>query len=51
MQRVTVWVSVVLQVIVRLKKEIQLLREELAMLTGEQREGQLAEDEIQKYGA
>uniref|UniRef100_A0A3B3QIB5 Kinesin-like protein n=1 Tax=Paramormyrops kingsleyae TaxID=1676925 RepID=A0A3B3QIB5_9TELE len=38
-------------VIVRLKKEIQLLREELAMVTGEQRAEQLAEDEIQKYGA
>ncbi|XP_023649332.1 kinesin-like protein KIF6 isoform X2 [Paramormyrops kingsleyae] len=35
-------------VIVRLKKEIQLLREELAMVTGEQRAEQLAEDEIQK---
>ncbi|XP_041107070.1 kinesin-like protein KIF6 [Polyodon spathula] len=35
-------------VIIRLKREIQALKDELAMVTGEQRTDQLAEDELQK---
>lgn len=41
----------VLQLIERLKREIQSLKEELAMVTGEQRDDQLTEGEIQKYVA
>ncbi|KAI4803933.1 hypothetical protein KUCAC02_025578 [Chaenocephalus aceratus] len=38
------------QLIARLKREIQSLKEELAMLTGEQRDGQLTVEEIQSQG-
>ena len=37
------------QLIARLKREIQSLKEELAMVTGEQRDDQLTVEEIQKY--
>lgn len=37
------------QLIERFKREIQSLKEELAMVTGEQREDQLTAEEIQKY--
>lgn len=49
---VSVSVSVrlcVFQLIARLKREIQSLKEELAMVTGEQRDDQLTVEEIQKY--
>ena len=39
----------VFQLIVRLKREIQSLKEELVMMTGEQRDDQLTVEEIQKY--
>lgn len=39
----------VFQLIARLKREIQSLKEELAMVTGEQREDQLTAEQIQKY--
>lgn len=42
-------VMCVFQLIARLKREIQSLKEELAMLTGEQRDDQLSVEEIQKY--
>lgn len=37
------------QLIVRLKKEIQCLKEELALVTGEQRSDKLTQEEIQQY--
>ncbi|KAJ8289574.1 hypothetical protein GJAV_G00002830 [Gymnothorax javanicus] len=37
-------------VIIRLKKEIQTLKEELALVTEEQREDELTEEEMQKLG-
>ncbi|KAI1895160.1 hypothetical protein AGOR_G00103440 [Albula goreensis] len=37
-------------VIIRLKKEIQSLKEELALVTGQQREDDLTEEELQKLG-
>lgn len=39
----------VFQLIARLKREIESLKEELAMVTGEQRDNELTVDEIQKY--
>ena len=39
----------VFQLIARLKREIESLKEELAMVTGQQRDGQLTAEEIQKY--
>lgn len=41
--------SLSLQMIIRLKKEIQCLKEELALVTGEQRSDQLTQEEIQRY--
>lgn len=38
-----------LQLIARLKQEVQSLKEELTMLTGEERDGQLTMEEIKKY--
>lgn len=37
------------KLIVRLKKEIQSLKEELALVTGEQRSDKLNQEEIQQY--
>ncbi len=39
----------VLQLIVHLKKEIQSLKEELALVTGGQRSDKLTQEEIQQY--
>ena len=39
----------VFQLIARLKREIQSLKEEVAMVTGQQRDDQLTVEEIQKY--
>lgn len=39
----------VFQLIARLKREIQSLKEELVMVTGQQRDDQLTVEEIQKY--
>lgn len=39
----------VFQVIARLKREVQSLKEELAMVTGEQKNEKLTVEEIQKY--
>lgn len=36
------------QLIIRLKKEIQCLKDELAMVTGEQRSDELTQAEIQR---
>lgn len=39
----------VFQVIARLKREVQSLKEELAMVTGEQKDDKLTVEEMQKY--
>lgn len=38
-----------LQMIIRLKKEIQSLKDQLSMVTGEHRNDELTAEEIQKY--